>query len=93
MKWFSINYWIENYILSALKKFLDKGGAGWKTIAGLFLLILSAAVEACSGSYCEALKYAYEIAKQLPFDPIQDSGIVLLISGLVHKMLNFAPKK
>ena len=92
MKFLSVNYWIENYLLGALKSFLDKSGSGWKTLLGLFVLVLRLAASSCSGSYCSALQHVLDLVEQLPFDPIKDAGIVLLVSGLVHKMLNFQSK-
>lgn len=93
MKWLSLNYWIEQYVLGYLKTLLDKSGKGWKTVAGIMVLILAQILQFCVGAYCEAVKAVHGILIQLPYETITDSAIVLIVSGLVHKALDYIPKE
>lgn len=88
--------WIKKLLLSKyIKGFLDKLPLeGYKTYLGIALLILDAAVKfygegTVTGTVLKTIMDVLHSVNGVV--PIQDAGIILLVTGLVHKILKKFP--
>lgn len=84
-----MDWFVKKFLLSYLKKFLDKFPLdGLKTVLGIILIVVGELIKLLP-DYAGPLAFLLDILKELGGAPITEAGFVTLITGLVHKALKY----